>query len=59
VARDGGVFVFSDRPFSGSLGSNPPRAGVTSISAHPAGVGYVVLDAAGLVYPFGGTQRFP
>jgi hypothetical protein len=24
VAADGGIFDFSDRPFSGSLGDNPP-----------------------------------
>jgi hypothetical protein len=24
VAADGGIFSFSDRPFAGSLGANPP-----------------------------------
>jgi hypothetical protein len=31
VAGDGGVFVFSDRPFLGSLGDNPPATPVVSI----------------------------
>ncbi|MGH9024218.1 MAG: hypothetical protein ACRDV9_14155 [Acidimicrobiia bacterium] len=33
VAEDGGVFNYSDRPFSGSLGSNPPVNPVVSITA--------------------------
>ncbi len=33
VGADGGVFNFSDLPFVGSLGSNPPDTGVVSIAA--------------------------
>ena len=33
VAEDGGVFNYSDKPFSGSLGSNPPANPIVSISA--------------------------
>jgi Fibronectin type III domain len=33
VAEDGGVFAFSDRPFHGSLGSNPPARTVTAVAA--------------------------
>jgi hypothetical protein len=33
VAEDGGVFNYSDRPFSGSLGNNPPTNPVVSIAA--------------------------
>ncbi len=33
VASDGGVFDFSNKPFLGSLGSNPPAAPVTAIAA--------------------------
>jgi hypothetical protein len=33
VAEDGGVFNYSDRAFSGSLGSNPPANPIVSISA--------------------------
>ena len=33
VAEDGGVFNFSDKPFSGSLGANPPANPIVSISA--------------------------
>ena len=33
VAEDGGVFNFSDRPFSGSLGNNPPANPIVSIAA--------------------------
>jgi hypothetical protein len=32
VAQDGGVFDFSDQPFNGSLGSNPPTSPVVSIT---------------------------
>lgn len=58
VARDGGVFNFSSQPFSGSLGANPPRSGVTGIAPHPSGNGYVLVDAAGQVYPFGAARTF-
>ncbi|MGH9021764.1 MAG: glycoside hydrolase family 26 protein [Acidimicrobiia bacterium] len=33
VAQDGGVFVFSDLPFAGSLGSNPPARPMVSVAA--------------------------
>jgi hypothetical protein len=33
VAEDGGVFNFSDKPFSGSLGNNPPLNPIVSITA--------------------------
>ena len=33
VGADGGVFNFSELPFVGSLGSNPPDTGVVSIAA--------------------------
>jgi hypothetical protein len=32
VAEDGGVFNYSDRPFSGSLGNNPPANPIVSIA---------------------------
>jgi hypothetical protein len=33
VAEDGGVFSFSDRPFSGSLGARPPASPVVAVAA--------------------------
>lgn len=33
VAPDGGVFNFSNKPFYGSLGSNPPSAPIIGIAA--------------------------
>jgi hypothetical protein len=33
VASDGGVFDFSDEPFAGSLGSNPPRTPIVGIAS--------------------------
>lgn len=33
VAQDGGVFNYSNRPFSGSLGNNPPANPIVSIAA--------------------------
>ena len=36
VASDGGVFDFSDKPFSGSLGSNPPAIPIVNIAALPS-----------------------
>ena len=33
VAQDGGVFNYSNRPFSGSLGNNPPTNPIVSIAA--------------------------
>ena len=35
VAEDGGIFDFSDRPFAGSLGSNPPAHPIVSVAAVP------------------------
>jgi hypothetical protein len=35
VAEDGGVFDFSNRPFSGSLGDHPPAHPVISVGALP------------------------
>jgi myo-inositol-hexaphosphate 3-phosphohydrolase len=33
VGEDGGIFSFSNKPFTGSLGGNPPAAPVTSVAA--------------------------
>jgi myo-inositol-hexaphosphate 3-phosphohydrolase len=33
VAADGGIFNFSDRPFLGSLGANPPAAPIVAVTA--------------------------
>ena len=33
VAEDGGIFNFSDKPFHGSLGANPPADPITSTAA--------------------------
>jgi hypothetical protein len=33
VGEDGGIFNFSDRPFVGSLGSNPPRLPIVAVAA--------------------------
>jgi hypothetical protein len=33
VASDGGVFNFSNKPFSGSLGGNPPPTPIIGIAA--------------------------
>jgi hypothetical protein len=33
VASDGGIFNFSDRPFFGSLGNNPPSHPIVSVAA--------------------------
>jgi len=35
VATDGGIFNFSSRPFSGSLGAHPPTQPVVAIAALP------------------------
>jgi chitinase len=35
VASDGGVFNFSDKPFAGSLGNNPPAIPIVNIAAQP------------------------
>jgi len=33
VATDGGLFAFSDKPFAGSLGANPPAQPIVSVAA--------------------------
>ncbi|HVW32479.1 MAG TPA: glycosyl hydrolase [Acidimicrobiia bacterium] len=33
VGEDGGIFNFSDKPFDGSLGANPPSKPIVSVSA--------------------------
>ena len=35
VAADGGIFNFSDHPFSGSLGARPPAHPVIAVGALP------------------------
>jgi len=35
VATDGGIFSFSDKPFVGSLGANPPSRPIVSVAALP------------------------
>ena len=35
VAADGGVFDFSDQPYTGSLGDHPPAAPITAVTALP------------------------
>ena len=35
VAEDGGIFNFSDRPFDGSLGANPPVNPIVAVAALP------------------------
>ena len=32
VAEDGGIFNFSDRPFAGSLGDNPPEKPIVAVA---------------------------
>jgi hypothetical protein len=32
VGEDGGIFSFSDRPFAGSLGSDPPTVPIVSVA---------------------------
>ncbi len=34
VASDGGIFNFSNKPFYGSLGANPPSIPIASVAAH-------------------------
>jgi hypothetical protein len=34
VGSDGGIFNFSDKPFRGSLGSNPPCRADRLVAAH-------------------------
>jgi hypothetical protein len=33
VASDGGIFDFSNQPFAGSLGANPPRSPIVAVAA--------------------------
>ena len=33
VAEDGGVFTFSDLPFAGSLGAQPPTRPIVSVAS--------------------------
>jgi hypothetical protein len=33
VGEDGGIFNFSDKDFSGSLGASPPAKPVTAVAA--------------------------
>jgi hypothetical protein len=33
VAQDGGIFSFSDLPFSGSLGGHPPAHPIVSVAS--------------------------
>jgi hypothetical protein len=33
VGEDGGIFSFSDQPFVGSLGGNPPAHPIVSVAA--------------------------
>ena len=35
VASDGGIFSFSDRPFAGSLGANPPADPIVAVAPLP------------------------
>jgi subtilisin family serine protease len=35
VATDGGIFNFSDKPFAGSMGSNPPARPIISVAIRP------------------------
>ncbi len=37
VAADGGVFVFSNKRFFGSLGNNPPPAPIIGVAAFSIG----------------------
>jgi hypothetical protein len=36
VGEDGGIFTFSDRDFSGSLGDNPPARPIVSVAGYSA-----------------------
>jgi hypothetical protein len=58
VGSDGGIFNFSDRPFLGSLGDEPPPVPLVAALAHPGDSGYWMLDADGRVYPFGDAGDF-
>jgi hypothetical protein len=35
VGADGGIFNFSDRPFAGSLGGQPPAYPIVSVASLP------------------------
>lgn len=32
VGQDGGIFSFSNKPFAGSLGANPPPNPITAVA---------------------------
>ncbi|HEX2213125.1 MAG TPA: hypothetical protein VHH12_06665, partial [Mycobacterium sp.] len=57
VGIDGGIFNFSDRPFHGSLGANPPADPLGGIVAAPAGSGYWMFTVGGEVFPFGDSRH--
>jgi ribosomal protein L24E len=57
VATDGGAFVFSDQPFFGSRGDNPPAAPVLDVATTPGG--YWMLAADGEVLAFGSAKVLP
>src|SRR5437870_918548 len=47
VGNDGGIFNFSERPFTGSLGSHPSPVPVLGIIPTPGAQGYWMFDTAG------------
>ena len=57
VGTDGGVFAYGGSTYSGSLGGAPLRHKIVAILDAPAngtsGSGYLLVDSAGIVYPFG------
>ena len=57
VATDGGAFVFSNLPFVGSRGGNPPAAPVLDVASTSGG--YWMLTATGEVIAFGAANVFP
>ena len=58
VGADGGAFVFGGE-FFGSLGGTAIPRPIRSIAAVDAGTGYVMLDGAGITYPFGSPPPWP
>jgi hypothetical protein len=58
VGADGGVFAFGGATFSGSLGDRHIRHKIVGVLGHGVnggtyGPGYLLVDDAGIVYPFG------
>jgi hypothetical protein len=57
VGADGGVFAYGGSTFSGSLGGGPVRhkivAVLNALANDAFGRGYLLVDSAGIVYPFG------